>query len=149
MPATSAPVNGDIVVRQETREGKIVYALHTAPGPDQYLLHTREHAVSQALTFAKCAQTRAWFATGEADFMLLGEFHIPNRQADGVPAGVVRGSPNGAVSREPAMNLIQSMVTRLRAEYSEMPGLRLKPEQVQRLCGIDPRVSQSVLDALI
>jgi hypothetical protein len=30
-----------------------------------------------------------------------------------------------------------------------MPGLRLKSEQVQRLCGIEPNVCQSVLDALV
>jgi hypothetical protein len=32
---------------------------------------------------------------------------------------------------------IQNVRNRLRAEYMEMPGLRLKAEQVQRLCGID------------
>jgi len=30
-----------------------------------------------------------------------------------------------------------------------MPGLRLKLEQVQRLCGIEATVCQSVLDALV
>jgi hypothetical protein len=31
----------------------------------------------------------------------------------------------------------------------EMPGLRLKTEQVQRLCGIEPLVCQTVLDVLV
>lgn len=41
------------------------------------------------------------------------------------------------------------VLKRIRAEYLEMPGLRLKSEQVQRLCGIEPRVCQAVLDALV
>jgi hypothetical protein len=72
MLARSAPQNGDIVVRQEKREGTLVYVLHTAPGPDQYLLNTREEAVARALTFAKGASVRAWFAGGESDAVLLG-----------------------------------------------------------------------------
>jgi hypothetical protein len=31
----------------------------------------------------------------------------------------------------------------------EMPGLRLTSEQVQRLCGVERRVCQMVLDALV
>lgn len=41
------------------------------------------------------------------------------------------------------------LLERLRAEFLEMPGLRLTPEQVQRLCGIEPRECQSLLDALV
>jgi len=44
---------------------------------------------------------------------------------------------------------MQDVLARLRSEYMEMPGLRLKSEQVQRLCGIEPNVCQSVLDALV
>jgi hypothetical protein len=44
---------------------------------------------------------------------------------------------------------IHEAVIRLRAEYLDMPGLRLKPEQVQRLCGLERIVCQSVLDALV
>jgi hypothetical protein len=47
------------------------------------------------------------------------------------------------------MKTIDDIVQRLRGEYLEMPGLRLTPAQVQRLCGIEPRVCQSVLDALV
>jgi hypothetical protein len=39
--------------------------------------------------------------------------------------------------------------TRLRAEFLEMPGLRLKPDQVQRLCGVERTMCQMVLDALV
>ena len=41
-----------------------------------------------------------------------------------------------------ALNLIRS-------EYLEMPGLTLKPQQVQRLCGVDQAACQLVLDALV
>jgi hypothetical protein len=40
-------------------------------------------------------------------------------------------------------------LNRLRAEYLEMPGLRLKREQVQRLCGLERTVCQRALDTLV
>jgi hypothetical protein len=47
------------------------------------------------------------------------------------------------------MGTIQDAIPRIRAEYLEMPGLRLKREQVQRLCGIERTICQAVLDALV
>jgi hypothetical protein len=41
------------------------------------------------------------------------------------------------------------VLCRIRAEYIEMPGLRLKSEQVQRLCGVDGAACQTVLDTLV
>ena len=38
---------------------------------------------------------------------------------------------------------------RIRAEYREMPGMRLKSEQVQRLFGIERTMCQTVLDSLV
>jgi hypothetical protein len=38
---------------------------------------------------------------------------------------------------------------RIRAEFSEMPGMRLTPEQVERLSGVDRVVCKSVLDDLV
>ena len=38
---------------------------------------------------------------------------------------------------------------RIRAEYLEMPGLLLTREQVERLCGVETTVCQTVLDALV
>jgi hypothetical protein len=38
---------------------------------------------------------------------------------------------------------------RLRAEFLEMPGLCLKPEQVQRLCGVERTMCQMALDVLV
>ncbi len=39
--------------------------------------------------------------------------------------------------------------TRIRAEFVEMPGMRLTPEQVERLSGVDGAVCKSVLDDLV
>jgi len=41
------------------------------------------------------------------------------------------------------------VLTRIRSEYLEMPGLRLKPEEVQRLCGVERATCQRVLDTLV
>lgn len=41
------------------------------------------------------------------------------------------------------------MLERVRAEYLEMPGMRLKVEQVQRLFGVDPSACRTVLDSLV
>jgi len=43
----------------------------------------------------------------------------------------------------------QKLFDRVRAEYLEMPGLRLKIEQVQRLCGVEQVICRAVLDALV
>jgi hypothetical protein len=43
----------------------------------------------------------------------------------------------------------QTLFERVRAEYLEMPGLRLKVEQVQRLCGVEHAICRAVLDALV
>jgi hypothetical protein len=71
----TTPEDGDIVVGEETQDGTVVYVLHTAPGPEHYLLHSREEAVAQAVTRAKWRQVRAWLTTNEGyDFVLLEDF---------------------------------------------------------------------------
>ena len=42
-----------------------------------------------------------------------------------------------------------TLLGRLRSEYLEMPGLRLKLEQAQRLCGVERTACQRVLDMLV
>jgi hypothetical protein len=44
---------------------------------------------------------------------------------------------------------LTSMLTRIRAHYLEMPGLRLTLQQVQRLCGVEAALCQTVIDALV
>jgi hypothetical protein len=43
----------------------------------------------------------------------------------------------------------EHLLNRIRAEYLEMPGLRLTREQMQRLCGIDRTICQMLLDTLV
>jgi hypothetical protein len=42
-----------------------------------------------------------------------------------------------------------TLLVRIRAEYLEMPGLRLTLEQVRRLCGIEQALCRTLLDALV
>jgi len=45
--------------------------------------------------------------------------------------------------------LPDGLLERLRAEYREMPGMRLTAAQVQRLCGIERAIWQEVLERLV
>jgi hypothetical protein len=47
------------------------------------------------------------------------------------------------------MRRIHDTIERVRAHYLEMPGQRLKAEEIHRLCGIEPRMCQVVLDTLV
>jgi hypothetical protein len=42
-----------------------------------------------------------------------------------------------------------ALLKRIRAEFLEMPGLRLTSEQAQRLCGVERMLCQRVLDMLV
>ena len=44
---------------------------------------------------------------------------------------------------------LEQVLERLRAEYREMPDMRLTLEQVQRLCGIEQPVYKVALEALV
>src|SRR5271167_3567198 len=65
VPTRSTPEDGDIVVQQEKRDGTVVYVLHTALGPDEYLLPTWDEAAGRALTRAERHGVRAWLTTYE------------------------------------------------------------------------------------
>jgi hypothetical protein len=43
----------------------------------------------------------------------------------------------------------QEAFERIRAEFLEMPGMRLTPQQVERLSGVDRAVCKCVLDDLV
>ena len=47
------------------------------------------------------------------------------------------------------MRSIEDVIDRIRAEYLRTPGLQLRAEQVQHLCGIEQRVCRLVLDTLV
>ena len=44
---------------------------------------------------------------------------------------------------------LDQLTARVRAEFREMPGLRLTIPQLQRLCGLEPKVCTQVVDALM
>ena len=68
------PDSDDVVVRQKHGNPSIVYLLGTPSAPDQFIVRTRDEAVSQAVAFAKRQRVRAWFANGDDTFVLLGTF---------------------------------------------------------------------------
>jgi hypothetical protein len=76
MSTRTTPQDKDIVIRQEQREGTIMYVLHTAPGPDQYVLRSRDEAVARAVAFAKREHVRAWLTDEGYDFVLLEDFRV-------------------------------------------------------------------------
>lgn len=41
------------------------------------------------------------------------------------------------------------VLQRIRAEFIEMPGLALRPEQVQRLCGVERTICDMALEQLV
>ena len=45
--------------------------------------------------------------------------------------------------------LDQRVLQRIRAEYLEMPGMKLTAGQLQRFCGIEQTVCKPILDALV
>jgi sugar lactone lactonase YvrE len=47
------------------------------------------------------------------------------------------------------MGTIEDVLNQLRAEFMEMPGMRLHAKQIQRLCGIDQTTCQLALDSLL
>ena len=47
------------------------------------------------------------------------------------------------------MSMIDVLRSRVQGEFLEMPGLRLKSDQVQRLCGLDQTMCDLVLDSLV
>ena len=45
--------------------------------------------------------------------------------------------------------MVHAVTQRVRAEFLEMPGMRLTAAQVQRLCGVEQDVCQCVLESLV
>lgn len=44
---------------------------------------------------------------------------------------------------------MQQLLERLRAEFLEMPGLRLTREQIRRFCGLEPSACSAALKTLV
>ena len=68
------PDKNYVVIRQRHGNPSMVFVLGTPSTPDQFILRTRDEAISRALAYAKRQHVRAWFAKGDDDFVLLGTF---------------------------------------------------------------------------
>lgn len=66
------PEPADVVVHRGTADA--VYLIGTRSTPDQYIVHVRDNAVAEAITFAKRLRVRAWFTKDAEVFELLGAF---------------------------------------------------------------------------
>ena len=114
--------DGDILIRPERRTGGWAFLLRAIPGPDQFILPTRDAAVATAMKVARREHVCVWMVDANGAFTLLHDF---------------RGTT------------MRNTIERIQAEFAEMPGLRLTPPQIQRLCGVDPVMCAAVLDALV
>jgi hypothetical protein len=70
----STPEDGDVVVQEDTRDGRCIFFLHIAPGPDQMLLHSPDTALAEARRFATRQQVRVWLTKGDFEFILVDDF---------------------------------------------------------------------------
>ena len=73
MAARDVPAIGDIVVREDRRDGAIVYVLSTVHGDDQLTTLQYERSVEHALALARRARVRAWLQTAST-IELLHDF---------------------------------------------------------------------------
>ena len=76
MPIRSVPEDGDVVLHRQERDGSPIYLLHTAPGPDQFVLRSRDEAVARGLAYAKRERVRAWLIEEGQEFVLLEDCRI-------------------------------------------------------------------------
>jgi len=68
------PNNGDVVIREGYRDARAIFLLGTPETPDQFIVRTRDDAVSRGVAYAKFQGVRAWFAQADGSFVLLATF---------------------------------------------------------------------------
>jgi hypothetical protein len=69
----ASPTDGDIVVREDLREGLHVYLVLNASGRDQLLVRSRDAAVQLAVRVAARERVSAWLIDRDG-FILLENF---------------------------------------------------------------------------
>jgi hypothetical protein len=74
MPARSIPENGDVVVREDMRNGVRTYILHTFRGAEERTYSSSEQAFADAATLAERDRVRVWLTDEGYDFLLLEDF---------------------------------------------------------------------------
>ena len=68
-----SPDSDDVVVKIKRGNPRTVFVLGTSMTPDQFIVPTRDGAVSEAVAYAKRQRVRAWFS-GDDGLVLLGTF---------------------------------------------------------------------------
>ena len=117
------PEAGDVVVQEVRRDETLVYLLHGPMESDEHVFRSRGDAIARARAAAGRLRIRAWVSNEESDIRLLADFRVGT--------------------------MLPVVVGRLRAEFREMPALRLTRAQVERLFGVERTVCQMALDALV
>lgn len=118
------------------------------------VLHAREIRHTPAIVLACSTAQAAAVATGREVCLLKPV--LPMTLLDRIQKTVRRGrttdtwpqltSPPHEVSQ---MRDIREVINRLRAEYIDMPDLRLTQHSIERLCGIEHEVCEVVIDMLL
>jgi hypothetical protein len=62
------------VINQERQDGRAVFILGTAPGPDQIVVRSRRDALAQAKALARRERVRVWLTENGHEFSLLHDF---------------------------------------------------------------------------
>jgi hypothetical protein len=68
------PEDGDFVVREEVREGSIVYVLHIPPAADRFDCRTREDGIFEALVGGERQRVRVWCTDAADNAVLVEDF---------------------------------------------------------------------------
>jgi hypothetical protein len=74
MAARSIPESGDVVVREEMRNGTRTYILHTFPSAEEHPYGSCEQAFADATTLATRDRVCVWLTDEGFDFLLLEDF---------------------------------------------------------------------------
>ena len=130
--AGNQPTAGDVIIAPDTSSGR-GFTLSVAPdGASQLWYPSFEHAVEKAFHWASSTGVAVWRADGTSRFD-----RIPLR--------------NPAAFRNQDMRARSSddLLSRIRSEYIEMPGLWLTTDQAVRLWGLEREQCVHLLRTLV
>ena len=130
--AGNQPAAGDIIIAPDTSSGR-GFTLSVAPdGPCQLWYPSFEHAAEKAFLWASSTGVAVWRGDGAS-------------RLDRIPAR------NSMIFRNQDMRprSFDDLLSRIRSEYIEMPGLWLTTEQAVRIWGIEREQCVQLLRALV